>query len=329
MKHVSILMPKGIVVVDTIISSFNLFQMANSYYKQQNGEPLLEIDLVADTNEAVSYQNGLIQVQPSKSIDQVESTDLVILGAIAGSIDDAVSNNEAIINWLKVQRIEKGAEIASLCRGAVLLAETGLLNGKDCSTHWFIHDEFKARYPKVNLVPESIISEDNGLYSSGGAYSFLNFIIYMIERFYGREIAIWCSKMSEIEFDRISQGQFTIFNGQKEHSDEEIKQAQEFIESNYDKKISIDELAKQFNISSRNFLRRFKKATYNTPLEYLQRVRIEVAKKKLESTVMNVQEVMFSLGYNDDKSFRTVFKKYTGITPAEYRSKYNREMAMS
>ena len=133
--------------------------------------------------------------------------------------------------------------------------------------------------------------------------------------------------MSEIEFDRINQGHFTIFNGQKDHSDEEIKAAQENFKQHYEEKLSVEDLVKQFNISSRNFLRRFKKATFNTPLENFQRVRIEAAKKMLESTVMNVQEVMFNLGYNDDKSFRTVFKKYTRITPADYRSKYNREMA--
>lgn len=329
MKHISIIMPKGIVIVDTIISSYNLLQMANAF-KKRNGEVVpYKIDLVSDTLDEVAYHGGMVKVKPTATISEIEKTDLVLVTSISGNLDQAVEVNQHFIDWIKKQRIEHAADLASLCRGAVLLAETGLVNEKTCSTHWAIHDQFKERFPKVNLVPEAIISEDNGIYSSGGAYSFLNFIIYLIERLYGRETAIWISKMSEIEFDRINQGHFSIFNGQKEHSDEEVLAAQEYLEEHYSERISIDELAHKFNISSRNFLRRFKKATFNTPLEYLQRVRIEAAKKMLETTVMNVQEVMFNLGYNDDKSFRTVFKKYTGITPAEYRGKYNREMAMS
>ena len=117
----------------------------------------------------------------------------------------------------------------SLCRSAFILAETGLLNGKSCATHWAVHQQFEKKYSKILLLPDRIISEDNGIYSSGGAYSFLNMIIYLIEKYYGREVAIWCSKMGEIDFDRTNQNQFIIFSGQKEHADEAIKEAQIYI----------------------------------------------------------------------------------------------------
>jgi transcriptional regulator GlxA family with amidase domain len=246
--------------------------------------------------------------------------------AISGDLEKQIQKNKAFIPWIRKQRIENDSEIASLCKGALLLAETGLLNGKSCATHWTVHDKFKQRYPQVNLIPEKIISEDNGIYSSGGAYSFLNFMLYLIEKYCGRETAIWCSKVSEIEFDRNDQGHFMIFQGQKEHNDSSIKKAQVFIEENYEIKLNIDEIARQFNISNRNFLRRFKKATSNTPLEYIQRVKIEAAKKRLESSTLNIQEVMYGVGYSDEKAFRSVFKKYTGLSPLAYRSKYNREM---
>ena len=236
---------------------------------------------------------------------------------------------QGFIPWIKKHRIENDVEIASLCKGAFLLAETGLLNGKSCATHWTAHQFFRKRYPLVNLIPEKIISEDNGIYSSGGAYSFLNFMVYLIEKFYGRETAIWCSKVSEIQFDRMDQNQFMIFNGQKEHDDEAIKQAQIYIENNFERKLNIDEIAGLMNVSGRSFLRRFKKATSNTPLEYIQRVKIEAAKKKLESTTLNINEVMYDIGYNDEKAFRNTFRKYSGLVPLEYRKKYNREMAFS
>ena len=191
------------------------------------------------------------------------------------------------------------------------------------------HDLFTQKYPAVNLVPEKIISEDNGIYSSGGAYSFLNLILHLIEKNYGRETAIWCAKVSEIELDRLNQNQFVVFNGQKDHQDTSILKVQEYIEDHYSEPLSIEALARDAAISSRNFVRRFKKATQNSPLQYLQRVRIEAAKKQIESSTLSIQEIMFNSGYSDDKSFRKIFKKYSGLTPLAYRKKYNREMALT
>ena len=330
MKHISILVPVGNAIIDTIIAPYNLLRMANSYYKSINklNEDHFKIDLVGLSNEPVQYQ-GFFQITPTKTIDQIKKTDLIIVTAISGDLEKEIKSNGEFVPWIKKHRIENDAEIASLCKGAFLLAETGLLNGKSCATHWTAHEQFRQRYPRVNLIPEKIISEDNGIYSSGGAYSFLNFMLYLIEKYCGRETAIWCSKISEIEFDRINQGHFMIFNGQKEHDDDSIKQAQLYIENNFEEKLNIDEIANIVKMSGRSFLRRFKKATSNTPLEYIQRVKIEAAKKRLESSVLNIQEVMYGVGYIDEKAFRNTFRKYTGLSPLDYRSKYNREMAFS
>lgn len=330
MKHMSIVIPEGDLIMDTIVGTLNLFRMANSYSKRigKTQENVFEIDLVAKTNSPITCHR-FFQVKPTKTIDELNSTDLIILSSITGNIEQALKENQSLINWIRARRIENDAEVASLCRSAFILAETGLLNGKSCATHWAVHQQFENKYDKVKLIPDKIISEDNGIYSSGGAYSFLNLIIYLIEKYYGREVAIWCSKMAEIDFDRISQNQFVIFSGQKEHEDEAIKQIQEYIEENYEEKLSVEDLAKRIAISTRNFIRRFKKATKNTPFEYIQRVKVEVAKKSFESTTLNVNEVMYNVGYNDEKAFRKTFKKFTGLSPLEYRRKYNREMAFS
>lgn len=330
MKHISVIVPSGNSIVDTIIASFNMFGMANSHYKKLHGhsEYPFKIDLVGLSKEPILYQ-GLFSVQPTAAINEVPKTDLIIISPISGDLQKEVENNREFVQWIKKQRIEYGSDVASLCKGAFLLAETGLLNGRSCATHWTAHAQFQRKYPSVSLVPEKIICEDNGIYSSGGAYSILNFTLYLIERYFGRETAIWCSKVSEIEFDRISQSEFIIFSGQKDHSDEPIKQAQLYIENNYQQKLNIDEIAAMVNLNGRSFLRRFKKATANTPLEYIQRVKIEGAKKKLESTTETIFEVMYGIGYNDEKAFRTTFRKYSGLSPKEYRRKYNREMAYS
>ncbi|HEX3386553.1 MAG TPA: helix-turn-helix domain-containing protein, partial [Mucilaginibacter sp.] len=143
------------------------------------------------------------------------------------------------------------------------------------------------------------------------------------------DVAVHCSKVMEIEIDHETQSPFVIFSGQKEHNDEPIKKAQVYIERNVGAKITVDQLSEMFAISRRNFERRFKKATSNTPVEYLQRVKIEAAKKSLEGGRENVNEVMYSVGYSDNKAFRTIFKKITGLSPIEYRNKYNREMALN
>ena len=330
MKHLSIIIPEGTLILDTIVGTLNLFKMANSYSKRigKNQEDFFEIDLVGLTKEPVSCHE-YFQITPTKTIQEVLSTDLIIISSVTGNMEDALIKNEPIINWIRRRRIKDDAEIASLCRSAFILAETGLLNGKSCATHWAVHQQFENKYPKIHLHPDKIISEDNGIYSSGGAYSFLNMIVYLIEKYYGRETAIWCSKMAEIDFDRINQNQFIIFKGQKNHSDEIIKKVQSYIEDNFEKKLSVQSLAKEFAISSRTFIRRFKKATLNTPLEYMQRVKVEIAKRSFESSTLNINEVMYYVGYNDQKAFRKTFKKYTGLSPLEYRAKYNREMALT
>ena len=330
MKHLSIVIPEGHLILDTVVGTLNLFKMANAYSKKigSKKEDTFKIDLVSIKNEPIVCHN-YFQINPTKTIEEVSSTDLIIITSIAGNIERDLVKNTSLISWIRNQRIQNDADIVSLCRSAFILAETGLLNGKACTTHWAVHNQFESKYEKINLIPEKIISDDNGIYSSGGAYSFLNMIIYLIEKFYGREVAIWCSKMGEIDYDRVNQNQFIIFSGQKDHSDETIQKVQHYIEENYASKLSIDGLAKKFAISTRNFIRRFKKATKNTPFEYIQRVKVEVAKKNFESSTLNINQVMYDVGYNDEKAFRKTFKKYTGLSPLEYRKKFNREMAFS
>jgi transcriptional regulator GlxA family with amidase domain len=177
----------------------------------------------------------------------------------------------------------------------------------------------------VHLVSDKIITDESGIYSSGGANSFWNLLLYLLEKYTSRDMAILFSKYYEIEMDRYSQSPFIMFKGQSSHTDEPVKKAQQFIESNVSDKISVEDLASKFAIGRRNFERRFKKATNNTPVEYIQRVKIEAAKKSLETSRKNVNEVMYDVGYSDTKAFRTVFKKITGLSPIDYRNRYNKE----
>lgn len=330
MKHLSILVPAGNLILDTVVGTYNLFRMANRHAIRTGvlEEDLFRIDLVGLNKEPLPCHDHF-SIHPNKTIAEVTHTDLIVIASMTGNLEQELELNRPFVGWITKQRISHGAEIASLCRSAYLLAETGLLNGKSCATHWAVQEKFARKFPQVDLLPDKIINEDNGIFSSGGAYSFLNMVVYLIERYYGRETAIWISKMAEIDVDRISQNQFAIFSGQKEHQDETIKAVQGYIEEHFAGKLMVEELAERFAVSSRSFVRRFKKATLNTPLEYIQRVRVEAAKKRFESTPLHINEVMYDVGYNDEKAFRKTFKKFTGLSPLEYRKKYNREMALS
>lgn len=323
MKHVSILIPQG-AVLGSIEGPRQLLSQVNQFYKSNGAPPVFDIRLVGITKE-VRVSGGAIAIHPHALLDEIKRTDLVIVPAADGDMQEILETNRAMIPWISEQRA-RGAEIASLCLGAFFLASTGLLNGKKCATHWAAANDFRRLFPEVNLIPERVVTDENGIYSSGGAYSYLNLILYLIEKYTSRDMAILCAKVFAIEIERESQSPFMIFQGQKEHDDEPVKKAQEFIETNFQDKLSVDQLADMFSLGRRNLERRFKKATSNTVVEYIQRVKIEAAKKSFETSRKNINEVMYDVGYSDTKAFRTTFRKITGLSPLEYRNKYNKEM---
>lgn len=319
MKNITILVPKG-AILGSIEGPRQLLTQVNQFFKDKGQTPLFKIQLVGLDKET-KLGGGLFTVH-TLLLDEIKKTDLIIIPAIDGEMKYALEVNNNFVPWI-VKHHKKGAEVASLCMGAFLLASTGLLKGKKCATHWAAANEFRKMFPDVNLVPDKIITDENGIYSSGGAYSYLNLILYIIEKYAGRDIAILCAKVFAIEIERNSQSSFNIFSGQKEHGDDSIKNAQEFIENNFQEKIAVDKLASMLALGRRNMERRFKKATSNTVVEYIQRVKIEAAKKSFETSKKNINEVMYDVGYSDNKSFRTVFKKITGLSPIDYRNKYN------
>ena len=322
MKHISIIVAKG-AILGNIEGPRQVFTEVNQLMTSMGKQPLFKIQLVGLSKES-QLNDGLYTIS-TDVFSAVEKTDLIILPAMYGDLKEAISLNQDFIPWI-VNQYNSGAEVASLCLGAFLLASTGLLKGKKCATHWLAVNDFRKMFPDVNLVEDKIITDEHGIYSSGGAYSSLNLILYLVEKYAGRETAVFCSKAFQIDIQRSSQSQFMIFMGQKEHEDEPIKKAQEFIENNFQNKITVEELASMIALSRRNLERRFKKATANTVVEYIQRVKIEAAKMSLESSRENINEVMYKVGYSDTKAFRSTFKKITGLSPIQYRNKYNREV---
>lgn len=321
MKHISILVPEG-AILGSLEGTRQLFTQVNQFFAARGEAPPFKVELVG-LREGTKLSGGHFTVNPDVLLGDVKKTNLIVIPALDGELKQAVENNSEFIPWL-VKHYRGGAEIASLCLGAFLLASTGLLKGRKCATHWMAAGQFRQMFPEVELVTEKIITDEQGIYSSGGAFSYLNLILYLIEKFTGREMAILAAKVFAIEIERSSQSSFMIFNGQREHEDDLIRKAQEYIEGNFQERITVDQLSDMLALGRRSFERRFKKATCNTVAEYIQRVKTEAAKVSLETSRKNINEVMYDVGYTDNKAFRTVFKKITGLSPVDYRNKYNR-----
>jgi len=330
MKHLTIIVPDGEGNnLSSIVGAYKIFTRANEYWSQTPAgkgigrKELFTIQL-AGISKKVEFYEGLFTVKPHTNISAITKTNLIIIPSLNHNYQNTVKRNKALIDWISKQ-YKDGAEIATICTGAFILASCGLLDGKSCSTHWAAADNFRRMFPNVNLQTDKLITDENGIYTNGGAYSFLNLIIYLVEKYYDRQTAIFCSKVFQIEMDRNSQSAFTIFTGQKLHGDEMVKNAQAYIESKLHEKISVEHLSSKFSVGRRNFDRRFIKATGNTPVEYSQRVKIESAKKTFETSRKTINEVMYEVGYSDVKAFREVFRKITGMSPVEYKGKYNKE----
>lgn len=327
MKHLVILVPEGEANnLSSIVGAYKIFTRANQFRSAQGKAEVFRVQL-AGISEEISYYDGLFSVRPQMLVSDIHRSDLVIIPSLNHNYEQALARNQSLLSWLREQQ-RQGAAIASICTGAFLLASAGLLDGRSCSTHWSAADAFRSRFPEVQLQADRLITDEQGIYTNGGAYSFLNLIIYLVEKYYDRETAIYCAKVFQIGMDRQSQSEFIIFRGQKQHNDDMVHEAQNYIENHLDEKISVEALSARFLAGRRNFDRRFIKATGNTPLEYAQRVKMEAAKKAFESSRKTINEVMYEVGYSDTKAFRQVFRKITGMSPLEYRSRYNREAAV-
>jgi transcriptional regulator GlxA family with amidase domain len=321
MKNISILVPESS-VMQAIADPQYLFSAVNQFLVAAGKQPLFNVQLVGAKKE-VKINDGLFSVHTDKQLQDVEKTDLVFIPALFGDMQTAINKNRVLIPWINEQ-YKKGAEVASLCVGAFLLASTGLLNGKKCSTHWGFQNEFREMFPQVEVIDGSIITEEHRLYSSGGANSYWNLLLHLVEKYTDRETAVLASKYFAVDIDRSSQTAFAMFKGQKNHTDAAVKEAQEYIEKHVGERITVDDLADLVAVGRRSFERRFKLATNNSVLEYIRRIKMEAAKRSFETSRKNMNEVMFDVGYTDTKAFRTVFKKITGLTPFEYRNKYNK-----
>ena len=322
MKEITVLL------LDQMFSStatgpMEVFRHAGSLWNILTGvqtAPRFRVTTASVDGKAVNCDGG-IQIRPSLALCDVLKTDLIFVPTTGLSVDDVVERNAPIVPWLK-RRSRRGVAVASVCSGVGLVAAAGLLDGRRATTHWGLAERFREKYPRVHWMPELMVTEDRDFYCGGGVNASLDLSIYLVERFCGHEVAMQTAKALLIETPRAWQSGFAIVPLKTDHTDDAIASAQEWMHKNFAKTFPLEDPARRVGMSIRNFVRRFKQATGDSPLAYLQKLRIAAAKRMLESNHSSMQEISDAVGYQDIAFFRALFQRHTGVSPSAYRDRF-------
>ncbi len=310
-------------ILSTIASPMDMFLQAGVLWNVTMGQqpsPLFDVKIVTADGKPVNTVNK-IPIFPTCDMHDIKHVDLIIIPSQGFLFNPEDKDHIARVAWLK-NKYENGADLASVCGGAFTLAATGLLDGKSATTHWGLAKQFALRFPKVRLRTDLLVTDEGRLFCGGGISADLNLSLYLIEKYWGREIALQSSRCTMVDLDCISQSPFAMFIPEKNHSDSIILSSQSFMEKNFNEKINIDDLAESVSMSIRQFNRRFKSATGESVNGYLQLLRIDFAKKSLINTQLSFEDISLESGYENISYFRRIFKKHTSLTPSEYRKRF-------
>ncbi len=304
-----------------IVGVVDILSFANSQHNSKNGRDLFEIEIVTETGGAANAFSKF-PVHAQRSIKTKSQFDLIYVPGFVGDVEEILPRQNKLINWLRRQ-YQRGAMMTAACNGNFLLAETGILNGKKATTHWSLINAFRNRYKEITLEPEKIIVDNGDTISAAGVTAYFNLALFLVERYGSKELALTSAKVFLVDSGRKIQTPYQMYQVSKNHGDEEVVRVQDWLEANYNESISLERMAQICNLGKKTLVRRFKKVTGETPLTYLQKLRIENAKRLLESKRVSFNEITWRVGYNDISSFHKVFKLETGLTPIEYRSKFS------
>lgn len=323
--HITILIP-GFGYPSPVIGPYEVFSSAGVLWQRMMGEEEQAVPFTISTasvdGKPVHFIGG-VTIKPDKAISQIRKTDLVFIPSIGLDLASVLQRNARMVDFIKRQA-SRGTCIAGVCTGVALMAEAGILDGKPATTHWALGNDYRRRYPKVDWKTDLFITESGNTICGGGVYASLDVCLYLVERLAGYEVAKQCGRALLIDAPRTWQSSFSVPLINQQHQDEKISDAQEYLQEHFNAQFTMDELAQRIGMSSRNFTRRFKQATGETPLNYLHALRINCARQLLETAYKSVQEVCFDVGYEDVPFFRNIFKRYTGLSPREYKQRFSR-----
>jgi len=304
----------------TAIMPVEIFHSAGQLWhdlRDEPAQPAFRVRTVSMTGAAVRSPYGLA-IAPEGSIADIERSDIVIIPTSGLEMDLKLVENSALLPWLK-RHYAQGAYLAGVCMGAAYLAEAGLLDGRIATTHWAVADAIAERWPKVNWRPDLFVTEDSRLLCSGGVHGSVDVSLYLVEKLCGHEVAVQCAKALLLPMPRLCQSGYAMLPLSQPHDDARIRTVEGWLADNFREDVSVQSLADMAGFSSRTFVRHFKAATGRLPAAYIQALRIEAAKAMLERDAKPIQTISSEVGYDDVAFFRRLFKRSTGMTPAEYR----------
>jgi transcriptional regulator GlxA family with amidase domain len=316
-----VLLDKG--YPSTAIGPIEVFHSAGALWNWLRGEPQkprFRVKTASIDGKSVPTLCSL-ELKPECAIADIERTDIIILPASGWNVLDRIAQETPLVPWLR-QWHSRGAYIAGICSGVAFLAEAGLLDGRIATTHWGVAETFRQKYPKVRWRPDQFVTEDERLFCSGGVYASIDLSLYLVEKFCGHQVALECAKSLLLSMPRARQSGYSVVPLSRPHSDEKIREAEDLLQQRFDQDVSIDMLAGRAGMSPRTFIRHFKAATGRLPGAYAQMLRVAAAKELLERGADSIQSVSSRIGYDDVAFFRDLFKRHTGMTPAEYRSRF-------
>jgi transcriptional regulator GlxA family with amidase domain len=307
----------------TAIGPIEVFHSAGTLWNRLHGEaqtPRFRVRIASLDGKNVTgfYPLGLV---PECSIKDIRHTDIIIVPTSGWDVQELIAKSTPLLPWLRKWHA-RGAYVAGVCTGVAFLAEAGLLDGKCATTHWAMADVFSTRYPKVRWQIEQFVTEDRRVMCSGGIYASIDLSLYLVEKFCGHEIALQCARSLLVSMPRGRQSGYAVLPLSRPHEDERVREVEDWLRQNFDRDVSIDRLAARAGMGTRNFIRRFKAATGRLPGAYVQMLRISAARELLERGTPSIQTVCSKTGYEDVAFFRSLFKRHTGMTPAEYRARF-------
>jgi len=303
--------------LSSVSGPLEILSLANSLVPS---EGRMSIQIVGESQQVDCL--GEVQLKAHGTLNDITHTDLLIIGAIGHPAARSERFDPNTLAWIQRQYAQ-GAVVVSICSGAFVLAASGLLDGKHATTHWATEGLFRQRYPKVKLQSEQMITQDGKLYCSGGASAYQDMSLLLVRQYFGLEVAQQVAKRVLIDMDRHSQQVYAQFMPHRQHQDNTIHSLQDWLKGHTLESISIEALALRCHLSERQLKRRFKQATGLSPLSYIQGLRIESAKHALQTSNQQVETVARAVGYEDVRFFRQLFKRLTGLSPSEYRSKFS------
>lgn len=307
----------------TVLAPVEVFHSAGQLWPTLTGdaaEPAFRVTVASLDGRPVTAAYGL-DIGPQAALPEVERSDIVMVPASGLDLDAQIERYRDLFPWLR-ECHARGSYIAGVCTGTAYLAEAGLLDGRQATTHWAVADAYRVRYPKVDWRPELFITEDRHLLCAGGVYAAVDVSLYLVEKFCGREVARQCARSLLVDMPRTHQSGYAVLPLSQPHDDLPVREIERYVAENYARDLPVKHLAERACMSPRTFVRRFKAATGHMPGQYLQLQRINVAREMLEASTLAVQLVSARVGYEDVAFFRKLFRRVTGMTPAEYRSRF-------